>query len=194
MYAVVLKGQGRLEEAYPMLDGLRIFLEKAGLNNLLLKVLTQEALIADTLGEEDQSLILLQRALQLAEPEGYIWVFISKGARMEKLLRKAVSAGISPGYARMLLEKCAGQVGIVPMVQPGLAGDGKETSPLIEPLSERELEVLRLLNTSLDSTEIAAKLFISVSTARTHIKNIYSKLNVNRRLQAVERAHDLNLL
>ena len=71
---------------------------------------------------------------------------------------------------------------------------GEKFQPLSEPLSEREIEVLRLLNTSLDTTEIARELIISVSTVRTHVKNIYSKLNVNRRIQAVERAHDLKLL
>ena len=138
----------------------------------------------------------MQRSLRLAEPEGYIHVFIKQGGKMDELLRKAVTAGISPDYARLLLGKYPGSKSNVPyeVIHPFSVGDKKGISPLTEPLTRREIEVLHLLDTNLDSTEIAAELFISVSTARTHIKNIYSKLNVNRRMQAVERAHDLKLL
>ncbi len=195
-FAVILKEQGKLEEAFRILDGLRFVAEKAGANSLLLKILTQEALIAQSLGEEGQSLNLLQHALRLAEPEGYIHVFIKHGVKMEELLHKAVTAGISPDYSRLLLRQYAGSESIVSIdrIQPVSVSDEKGAPRLTEPLSKRELEVLHLLDTSLDSTEIAAELFISASTARTHIKNIYSKLNVNRRMQAVERAHDLKLL
>jgi LuxR family transcriptional regulator, maltose regulon positive regulatory protein len=195
-FAVILKEQGMLEEAYRILEGLQVVAEKAEANNLLLKILIQEAFIADSLGEEEQALTFLQRALQLAEPEGYIRVFMNGGIKMEELLRKAVTAGMSPDYARLLLGKYPGAASKLPfnVINPVLVGGEKGIFPLTESLSKRELEVLHLLDTNLDSTEIAAELFISVSTARTHIKNIYSKLNVNRRMQAVERAHDLKLL
>ncbi len=196
LFAQVLEGQGMLEEAYRILDGLRVAVEKVGENNLLIKILAQEAVIADTIGSAEEALILLERALHLAKPEGYLRVFINKGKKMEHLLRGAVTAGISPDFARMLLDKCAEATGTV-SAQKGRSAtidDHRKVQPLIEPLSERELEVLRLLNTSLDTTEIARELMISVSTVRTHVKNIYSKLNVNRRVQAVERAHDLKLL
>jgi LuxR family transcriptional regulator, maltose regulon positive regulatory protein len=195
-FAVIFKEQGKLEEAFRLLDGLRVVAETAEVNNLLLKILPQEALIAYSLGEEEKALTLLQHALRLAEPEGYIHVFIKHGVKMEELLHKAVIAGISPDYSRLLLRQYPGSISNVPyeVIHPVSVGDEKRTSPLTDPLSKRELEVLHLLDTSLDSTEIAAELFISASTARTHIKNIYSKLNVNRRMQAVERAHDLKLL
>lgn len=195
-FAVILKKQGKLEEAYRILEGLRGVAEGAGANNLLIKILVQQALIACSLGEEEKALTFLQRALQLAEPEGYIHVFIKHGVKMEELLHKAVTAGISPDYSRLLLRQYTGSESIVSIdrIQPVSVSDEKGVPRLTEPLSKRELEVLHLLDTSLDSTEIAAELFISASTARTHIKNIYTKLNVNRRMQAVERAHDLKLL
>jgi LuxR family transcriptional regulator, maltose regulon positive regulatory protein len=195
-FAVILKEQGKLEEAFRILDGLRFVAETAEANNLLLRILIQEALITFSLGEEKLALTLLQHALRLAQPEGNIHVFIKHGVKVDELLHKAVAAGISPDYAGLLLRQYSGSKSNVTfkVIHPVSVGDEKRTSPLTEPLSRRELEVLHLLDTSLDSTEIAAELFISVSTARTHIKNIYSKLNVNRRMQALERAHALKLL
>jgi LuxR family maltose regulon positive regulatory protein len=72
--------------------------------------------------------------------------------------------------------------------------EAPHASSLVEPLSERELQVLRLLVAGLSSNEIATELFIAVSTARTHIKHIYQKLNVHRRLEAIDRARDLKLV
>lgn len=196
LFAQVLAGQGKLDEAWRILEGLRVAVDKVGENNLLIKILTQEAVIASTIGSAEKALTLLERALSLAEPEGYIRVFLNKGKKMEQLLRRAVTAGICPDVATMLLDRCAESTASVSTNKGPSASidDHRKVQPLIEPLSEREIDVLRLLNTSLDTTEIARELMISVSTVRTHVKNIYSKLNVNRRIQAVERAHELKLL
>jgi LuxR family maltose regulon positive regulatory protein len=196
LFAQVLEGQGKLEEAYRILEGLDVAVGKVGENNLLIKILTREAVIAYTIGDVERALTLLERALHLAEPEGYSRVFIDKGKKMEQLLRRAVTAGISPVFARTLLELCAESTTTEPGKKDRSASvdHRRKIQPLSEPLSERELEVLHLLNTSLDTTEIARELMISVSTVRTHVKNIYNKLNVNRRMQAVERANDLKLL
>ena len=105
LFAMVLEGQGKLDEAYRILESLRIVVEKVGEINLLLKILTQEAVIADRLGNKEKALSLLQQALCLAEPEGFIRVFINKGKKMEQLLRRAVTAGIHPDFAMKLLEK-----------------------------------------------------------------------------------------
>ena len=101
---------------------------------------------------------------------------------MMKLLRQAASRGIADEYARKLLAAFATPARETP------------TQTLVDPLSERELEVLRLLATNLSSTDIAQELTIAVSTVRSHTKSIYSKLNVHRRLDAVERAKELQLI
>jgi LuxR family maltose regulon positive regulatory protein len=140
-----------------------------------------QALALQACGDGERALAALGRALTLAEPGGYVRIFTDEGVPMGELLLKAIASGVVASYASELL-----------------AALEEETKPpsssLIEPLSERELEVLRLLTTSLSSTEIAQELFISVNTVRSHIKSIYGKLNVHRRRDAVQRARELGLL
>ena len=131
----------------------------------------------------------LERALTLAEPEGYVRVFVDEGAPMAGLLEAAAKRGIAPGYAGQLRAAL------------GEGGHGGSTTTathsrgaLVEPLSERELDVLRLLGSDLDGPEIARQLVVSLNTVRTHTKNIYSKLGVNNRRAAVRRAAELDLL
>jgi LuxR family maltose regulon positive regulatory protein len=146
------------------------------------------ALVLQAQGEKDQALAALERALSLAEPEGYVRVFISEGAPMGQLLRQAAVRGIKLDYVSRLLAALDNEVA------DGRRISSSTPSPLVEPFSEREMEVLRLLITHLSSTEIAQALFIATSTVRSHIKNIYAKLNVHSRKEAVERAQDLGLL
>lgn len=195
-FATILHEQGRLEEADQILEHLRHVVEQAGGMTMVIHLLAQQAIIAHTRGDEARALSLLGRLLKLAEPEGFIHVFVGKGTGMEQLLRKAVKMGIYSDYAGQLLEKSAQAGAEVPPahILPSLEQTAGSGRPLIEPLSERELEVLRLLNTSLDTKEIAAELYVSVNTVRSHIKNIYGKLGVSRRMQAVERARELKLL
>ena len=102
---------------------------------------------------------------------------------MAELLQAAAGRGIAPGYIRRHL------------TDSGIAeGEPRTTQILIEPLSDRELEVLRLLATDLDGPEIAKQLMVSLNTTRTHTKSIYSKLGVNNRRAAVHRAEQLELL
>ena len=151
-----------------------------------------QALVLWVQGEGDQALAALERALCLAEPEGYLRIFIDEGAPMGVLLRQAAARGIRLDYVNKLLAALESETADklrmarrVPRLAP---------SSLVEPLSERELEVLRLLTTHLSSTEIAQELVISVSTVRSHIKNIYGKLDVHARADAVRRAKELELL
>jgi LuxR family maltose regulon positive regulatory protein len=151
-------------------------------------ILILQALALQALGEGDQALIALERALSLAEPEGYVRAFIAEGAPMAELLRQAAVKGIRSDYVRKLLAALENE-----------AVDARRTShlapsSLIEPLSERELEVLRLLTTHLSGTEIAQELVVSVNTIRSHKKNIYGKLNVHTRADAVRRAKELGVL
>jgi LuxR family maltose regulon positive regulatory protein len=127
----------------------------------------------------------LDRALSLAEPEGYVRLFVDEGPPMAVLLEAAAKHGIARTYVRQLLASFDKPVDRA----PATAKQG-----LIEPLSERELEVLRLLGTDLDGPEIARELVVSLNTMRTHTKSIYSKLGVNNRRAAVRRAEELELL
>ena len=129
------------------------------------------------------ALVPLERALTLAEPEGYVRMFVDEGAPLAALLQAAAKRRIAPAYVGTLLSAF---------------GPGEDRRPsdqaLIEPLSERELEVLRLLGTDLDGPDIARQLVVSLHTVRSHTKSIYAKLGVNNRRAAVSRAAELDLL
>jgi LuxR family maltose regulon positive regulatory protein len=118
----------------------------------------------------------------LAEPEGYVRVFVGEGPPVAVLLEALDRRDPSWPYPRRLLAALR-------RTPTGLAGHG-----LVDSLSERELDVLRLLATDLDGPDIARQLFISLNTVRTHTKNIYTKLGVNSRRTAVTRASELGLL
>jgi LuxR family maltose regulon positive regulatory protein len=132
----------------------------------------------------------LERALALAEPEGYVRIFVDEGPPMAHLLYKAATRGIAPDYARRLLAA-------FPVAEPEKADPSKSQVPesgMVEPLSERELEVLQLIAEGLTNREIAARLFLALNTVKSHSGNIYSKLGVHSRTQAVARARALGIL
>jgi LuxR family maltose regulon positive regulatory protein len=178
-----------LDEALGLLAQLLVTAEKAGWIHEEIKILTLQAMALTAGGESEDALTALARALTLAEPGGYVRTFIDEGMSMGKLLRQAIARGIAVGYAGKLLAALEEDTDNKPR-------GGKPTSSpaLIEPLTKRELEVLRLLTTHLPSTEIAKELVISPNTVRSHIKRIYSKLNVHNRRDAIRRAEELNLL
>jgi LuxR family maltose regulon positive regulatory protein len=154
----------------------------------VIKTLVLEAMALQALDRTVPALAALERALVLAQPEGYVRTFIDEGLPMGQLLRQALARGIGVDYVRELLDALESDL---------TASDSSSAAmhaALVEPLTERELEVLRLLSTHLSSTEMAQELIISVNTVRSHIKNIYGKLGVHSRGQAVARAQDLNLL
>jgi LuxR family maltose regulon positive regulatory protein len=124
----------------------------------------------------------------LAEPQDRVQVFLDEGEPILQLLREVARRGVASAYVGKLL-LAAGAAGPEVSAHPAPA----PSAGLVEPLSPRELEVLRMLDTHLTSTEIAERLFISVNTARYHIKNIYAKLDVHRRSDAVDRAREIGL-
>ena len=148
-------------------------------------VVLVRALQAVAAPSQGEALAYLQDALALAEPEGYVRAFTDLGASMAELLRLAESRGMAPTYARSLLAT----------MDWGAATDAAaRNQDLVEPLSERELDVLRLLAANRTYHEIASDLFVSVNTVKTHLKNIYGKMGVGGRRQAAARARELGLV
>jgi LuxR family maltose regulon positive regulatory protein len=184
--ARLLIARGRHNEALAVLELLMKVAEKHGLNGRVIKFQVLKAIAYQAQGDLAQALATLERALSLAKLEGYVRIFVDEGEPMRALLRQAAARGIAAEYVGRLLAAFDGDV--------EEASPYADTQPLIEPLSERELEVLRLLTTHLSSTEIAEELYISVHTVRYHIKSIYSKLGAHRRADAVDQARELKLL
>lgn len=136
-------------------------------------------------GDTAQALSQLEAALRVAEPGGFIRLFIDEGPPMAALLAEAAARGILPGYIGRLLAAFEAQAG---GQSPGAAHG------LIEPLSPRELEVLRLIAHGLSNQEISARLFLALDTVKGHNRRIFDKLDVQRRTEAVARARELGLL
>jgi LuxR family maltose regulon positive regulatory protein len=171
-----------LRAAEGLLDRLLEAAEAGGRTGSIIEILILKAIVRHAMGDTPAGLIPLRRALALAGPEGYVRVFVDEGRPVATLLEQ-LSKDANAGHARRVLkafQKTDGETRV-----------GK--SPF-EPLSERELEVLRLLGTDLSGPEIAGELVVSLNTMRTHTKSIYAKLDVNSRREAVRRAHDLNLI
>jgi LuxR family maltose regulon positive regulatory protein len=176
----VLIAQGRSDEASRLLARLLEMTEAAGAVSYVIETLVLQALALQAQGKNDLALTVLERALSFAEPEGYVRTFIDEGAPMAALLRTAVSRGIALDYVSKLLA--------------AFREVAFPSASLIEALSERELEVLRLLAAGLSNREIGAELFLAVGTVKKHTSNIYGKLNVSKRTQAVARARELGLV
>jgi LuxR family maltose regulon positive regulatory protein len=172
-----------LDEATGLLERLLQAAEEGARTGSVIEILVLRALTSQTQGDSPAALASLQRALTLAEPEGYVRIFVDEGPPMASLLRMAAKQEIARSYVRRLLAA----VNKSEDTAPGQQG-------LIEPLSERELDVLRLLGTDLDGPDIARELVVSLNTVRTHTKNIYAKLGVNNRRAAVRRAQELDLM
>jgi ATP/maltotriose-dependent transcriptional regulator MalT len=170
-------------DAVALLDRLLEAAEEGQRMRSVIEILVLQALAHQAAGDAPAGLVPLQRALALAEPEGYVRIFVDEGAPLTALLHAAARHGVAVNYVRRLLAASAPSDDAT-VLQPAL----------VEPLSRRERDVLRLLATELDGPAIARELVVSLSTIRTHTKNIYAKLGVNSRRAAVRRADELNLL
>ncbi|MEA3376008.1 MAG: LuxR C-terminal-related transcriptional regulator [Chloroflexota bacterium] len=186
----ILIAQGRLDEAAGLLQRLLKATEAGGRTSRVIQILMLQALAFQAEGDTAQAMTALEKAVSLAEPGGFIRVFVDEGPPMAQLLYEALTRGIAPQYTRRLLAT-------FPAAEPEQAGPPKTHVPqseLIEPLSGRELEVLQLIAAGLTNREIAARLFISLNTVKAHTRNIYGKLNVHSRTQAAARSQQLGLL
>ncbi len=179
-----------LGEAMRLLDRLHLAAQAGGRMGSVIEIALLQALVHQTQGDLAAALDALARALRLAEPEGYVRIFVDEGPPMARLLYAALAQKIAPDYVRRLLAA-------FPAAEPAQSTPSPLAAPasdLIEPLSERELEVLRLVAAGLSNQEIAARLYLSLHTVKVHARNIYGKLGVNSRTQAVAKAKALGLL
>jgi LuxR family maltose regulon positive regulatory protein len=197
--ARLLIAQGNNEEAAGLLERLLRTAEEGGQGWRVIETLVLKALALRALNDEPGALAALERALALAEPEGYIRTFANEGAPIAHLLRRllkerrrlppSAKGTVSPEYVGKLLE--ALDPGVVAPAGAGVSGTARLFA---DPISERELDVLRLLDSELSNREIATRLFVSLDTVKSHTKHIYAKLGVGARHQAVSRARELGLL
>jgi LuxR family maltose regulon positive regulatory protein len=140
------------------------------------------------------ALAQLERALVRAEPEGYARVFVDEGKPMARLLQQLDRKGVAANYITKILTAIETTDQRRPTAARASSGADRPLSALVEPLSERELEVLQLIAEGLTNLEIASRLFLSLHTIKVHASNIYGKLGVHSRTRAVARAQALGLL
>jgi len=172
-----------MQRGLNLLERLLRAAEDGGRTAGVIEILILQALGHQARGDVRAALVALGRALELAEPEGYVRIFVDEGAPMAGLLEAAARQAIAPAYVRRLLS-ALGRAEARPAAR----------QPLVEPLSGRELDVLRLLAGDLDGPGIAAELVVSLNTVRSHTKSIYAKLAVNSRREAIRRTAELDLL
>jgi LuxR family maltose regulon positive regulatory protein len=189
--ARVLIALDRAGETLPLLERLLEAARSTGRHGDEIRYLILRTLAFHAQGDNNSAMSSLNLALVQAKPDGYVRIFVDEGEAMAALLAKAVSQEIVPDYAAELLAAFPDEVRHAIDFDPELLFTPQL---LVEPLSERELEVLRLMADGLKYKEIADKLVISVNTVRHHTRNIYGKLDVNSRAQSVARARDLGLL
>ena len=183
----ILLAEGRVDEAMRLLSRLQNPMQSAGRYGNLLEVLVLQAVALGMRGDTSSALAVLEQALSLARPEGYMRVFLDEGKPIEALLQTAVTNWDNHellGYARKLLTAFAGE----------RAPAAADRLPQPSIVSERELEVLRLMAAGCTNQEIAANLVIALGTAKRHTANIFDKLDVRNRTEAVARARQLGLL
>jgi LuxR family maltose regulon positive regulatory protein len=188
--ARILIAQDRLDEAAGLLRRLLETAETGGHTFRAIEILMLQALASYAGGDTARAMTTLERALTLAEPGGFIRTFVDEGPPMARLLYEAATRGIASEYARRLLAA-------FPVAEPEQTDLPKTQAPkseLVEPLSEREFEVLQLVAEGLTNREIASRLFLSLNTVKAHTRNIYGKLNVHSRTQAIARSQELGLL
>jgi LuxR family maltose regulon positive regulatory protein len=183
-----LLSRNMTDRAFALLERLGAAAKAQSRLGSVIEVQVLQALGFQAAGKADPAMNILAQALMQAEPEGYIRTFVDEGRPMAALLHRALSRGVTADYtARLLAAFPSVDQGIQPSPPPVAV-------PFNEPLSERELEVLRRLATGASNQEIAEELSIAPNTARKHVSNIIGKLGVNNRTQAVSRGRDLGLL
>jgi LuxR family transcriptional regulator, maltose regulon positive regulatory protein len=176
-----------------LLSRLQSMMEATERLGKLMEVLVLQSVALKMQGDPSSALAVLERAMSLGRPEGYMRVFLDTGKPIETLLKAGVARWENRdilAYARKVLAAFYAEQAERPSL-PDMTSQGE---PLTEPLSERELEVLYLVAAGWSNQEIADKLVISVRTVKKHVENIHGKLGVRSRAQAAVRARELKLL
>jgi LuxR family maltose regulon positive regulatory protein len=186
--ARILLAQGDTSAALAVLEPLRQQMEAKGWVDELLKVMVLQAVALHAHGEEDQAVQLLGDVLALAEPDGFIRTFVDEGLPMAQLLSEAASRGVNQNYIGKLLAAFESET-----KDKGRTAE-PSLSSLVEPLSQRELEVLRLIAEGFSNQEICERLFLALDTVKGHNRRIFNKLQVQRRTEAIGRARELGLI
>jgi LuxR family maltose regulon positive regulatory protein len=193
MLARTLIAQERLQAALELLMHLAALAEETGRTAALIEALVLLARCRQARDQDAQAVDALGRAVALAEPGGYVRLFADEGPSVAGMLNQVAERRIAPAYVQQLLDACAASA--LGMRRPGTTPTTREEkAPLLEPLSERELDVLELIALGLTNRQIAARLYLSLNTVKVHTRNIYGKLDVHSRTQAVARARLLGAL
>lgn len=180
---------GAIDQAVRLLARLHQAAEASGRAGSLVEIRMLQALAQDSQGHRPQALQALGQAwAQAPEPDGYVRLFLDEDAPMVELLRDAEHQGLPGDHARRLLSLSAARDG------DAAGAPQRLVPPSAEQLSERELQVLRLLDSELSGPQIARELFVSHNTLRTHTKHIFTKLEVTTRRAAVRRARERGLM
>jgi len=198
----VLLAQDRPDQALGLLERLHDLAAGQGRVGSLIEIQALQALALAASGDQQSALAALAQALHLAWPEGYLRVFIDEGPPMASLLARlatptqrqpvAAAEDVPPDYLARLL--AAFPPAAAPIPQPPSRAGAGPLPGLVEPLSERELEVLGLLAVGRSNQQIAQELVVALDTTKKHVSRILDKLGVANRTQAVARARELQLL
>jgi len=189
LFPRLLYAEGQYREALEALDESIHRSRAVNSHGELIRLLALRAVVLDALGEDGSAHATLNEALGMSAPQGYIWRWLEAGPRLSPLLRDLRSDGDTPqalhAYLDSLLEACQAAFGEAPKPQAG---------KLLDPLTRRELDIMRLICKGYSNPEIASELVVTINTIKKHTSNIYSKLGVRSRTQAMARAQELNLL
>lgn len=190
LFARVLLTQGEFDKAYAMLAKLSKDSEIGGRKRDLIELLILQAVSFHIQDDADQAFVILEQVLSLAEIDGFVQIFVDEGPPMARLLYEALSSNIKSDFVQTILKAFP-----ILVPEPGkLSHTQFPQSGLFEPLSERELEIIHLLDQGLTNQEIAARLYISRHTVKVHTRNIYGKLGVSNRSQASAKARAMGIL
>jgi LuxR family maltose regulon positive regulatory protein len=180
-----IQDEASIQQASRLLDRLLLAAEEGKRMHSVIQILILHAFTYQAQGNTSNALIPLRRALRLAEPEGYARIFIDEGLPMEALLNREMKENqVTKEFTQKLLA-------VYGTKRTTLS---KANQPLVDPLSERELEVLALIAQGRTNQEIGDRLYLSLNTVKVHTRNIYSKMGVNNRTQAVAQARTIGLL
>ncbi len=187
--ARLFQAQGRTDEALAMLDLQVSALKGRGVDGHLISIIVAQAMTRLAIGDEDGALANLAEALALGGISGHVRTFLDEGTPMAHLLRRAVAVGIHRDYAQRLLSHMAAAPAQAPIERRVAVAQ-----PLLDPLTDREMEILGFLAEGLSNQEIADRAFLAVGTVKRHVHNILGKLDAKDRVEALTKAHSLGLL